>query len=763
MANLPPTQSVWALQETAGGLIAFTKGLLQAATSDNVSPIALAACQSFGSLLPICPETRLKIGLLARRSHTSHVLKFVSAQIGYLKGDSVEILSESDGGLRFLSLVATFCTMSRYEAAIRIDSLLEATQSRDQLRPTLVQVQSMMRILESKLALSDFAANVAGWEIWFISQLLRPADDLFRPRKGLAAIPPQGKLQDLILLLNETSRLGEEQGAHIRSSPEYVPWLVAFIKWLVGEPPFIQLATGRILNHQDKPRILLTILENSQDDHLAEQMRNSVRKNQTTDLQVSASHMNKKLRNLVIDEMPKSEMAWFGMLPVREWTTSQVRRLFNEYPQLQSNRELLEVLEIIISFIVGILPDQLSVERQSFERREDREFVYRNAADKVSTMKSLFHCTAFPEARERIALVQELLGAHITVDPIDSTSDRISRLEGLRSIIEKELPAKAEDFITSIGYLGAELAFFSLFGTNIEALPLVESRFSPDPTDSWEATVLRKCQNVIYDVDYASVCSIDAIMQHATNRLGQRPVAKDTIISSNRGQVIYPAFFESSNFMAKGYLQLCVFPGFLNMNGMRFDRMIDEWDHMRDTQKRPNIFRDEIASLDAEEHQLRVPATFIPPRPTDSLQIPMRWRTSVYDDVLQGTLVLDDRRNDNLAGWILVQIMDYVQLTPPCQHKPDSPAGDLAEHFYLNEEFTRDQFIPHPEKFRGDQFTPLLLLSGRRGYGRQLYKLAQLRSLSSFWEIQKVIVHFEGCIRCALQLCLDGGHMVVIC
>lgn len=483
MAHLPPTQSVWALNETAGGLIAFSKGLLQAATSDNVSPIALSACQSFGSLLPICPETRLKIGQLARRSHTSHVLKFVSAQIGYLKGDSVEILSESDGGLRFLSLVATFCTMTRYEAAIRIDSLLEATQGRDQLRPTLVQLQSMLTVLESKLALSDFAANVAGWEIWFIGQLLRPADDPFRPQ--LAEIPPRGKLQDLILLLNETSRLGEEQSAHIRSRPQYVPWLVAFIKWLVGEPPFIQLATGRILNHQDKPRILLTVLENSQDDHLAEQMRNSVRKSQTTDLQVSASYMNKTLRNLVIEEqMPKSKIAWNGLLTVREWTTLQVRRLFNEYPQLQSNRELLEVLENTISFIVGTLPDLLSFDRD--EESEQSSYArYKKAADKVSPMKPLFPCTAFLEARERIALVQELLGAQIAVVLIDSGSNHIPNLEGLSSIIKKELStgtgpklvpsAEAKRFISSIAHFGAELAFFSLFGTNIEALPLVNS------------------------------------------------------------------------------------------------------------------------------------------------------------------------------------------------------------------------------------------------------------------------------------------------
>jgi hypothetical protein len=49
---LPPTRSVWALDETATGAIAFSKRLLQAATSDHVSPLALMVCESFGSLLP---------------------------------------------------------------------------------------------------------------------------------------------------------------------------------------------------------------------------------------------------------------------------------------------------------------------------------------------------------------------------------------------------------------------------------------------------------------------------------------------------------------------------------------------------------------------------------------------------------------------------------------------------------------------------------------------------------------------------------------
>jgi hypothetical protein len=45
---------------------------------------------------------------------------------------------------------------------MRMDMLLEATQNRGQLRPTITQLQIMMSVLESKLALGDFAESVAG-------------------------------------------------------------------------------------------------------------------------------------------------------------------------------------------------------------------------------------------------------------------------------------------------------------------------------------------------------------------------------------------------------------------------------------------------------------------------------------------------------------------------------------------------------------------------------------------------------------------------
>lgn len=187
MAHIPPTQSVWAISDTANGAITVSRGMMEAATSDNISPLALMNCESFGATLPLSIETRIKVEQLARRSGPSHVFKFIQAQIGWKKGDSVELLSRSDAGIRFLCFAATLSTVDRYEAALRLDFLLHKTQKSSQLKPTISQLQALMAVLNSKLALSDFGNLVAGWEIWFRKEMIEISPS--NPRFSYAAVP----------------------------------------------------------------------------------------------------------------------------------------------------------------------------------------------------------------------------------------------------------------------------------------------------------------------------------------------------------------------------------------------------------------------------------------------------------------------------------------------------------------------------------------------------------------------------------------------
>lgn len=110
--------------------------------------------------------------------------------------------------------------------------------------------------------------------------------------------------------------------------------------------------------------------------------------------------------------------------------------------------------------------------------------------------------------------------------------------------------------------------------------------------------------------------------------------------------------------------------------------------------------------------------------------------------------MLDDGQNGTFGGWDLVRTMHRVLLTPPCEHKPDSPAGDLARFFHLDTGFTHR--------------AGSLLLSVGRDYGRQLCKLVDVLSHERIKNFGLVVIHVDGCIRCALQLCLDSNAKTVI-
>jgi hypothetical protein len=289
----------------------MARGALEAATTDDVNPIALLSCESFGALLPLSSETRSKIERLAGRSGTTHFVQFIKAQVGYKKGDSVEYLSKSEPGIRFLCLAAALCTVDKYEAALRLDSLLEATQKENQLRPTISQLQTMMGIVETKLMLSDFANTVAGWEIWYRAQDLQPIFQL-----PVAEVPTKDGLQSLILAMSESNRLGEECSVDLRAAPQYVPWCVAFIKWCLGVPPTVRLSNGTVILDVKNSTITIIIIPGTRDRPGGQVNDESSEKA----FQLSMARRVSKLKEVIIEHNPgTNKLAWRGMMKVQTW------------------------------------------------------------------------------------------------------------------------------------------------------------------------------------------------------------------------------------------------------------------------------------------------------------------------------------------------------------------------------------------------------------------------------------------------------------
>jgi hypothetical protein len=75
-----PVSLQWALNETAGVTISVSKGLIKAASSDNIQALALIVCEAFGATLAMCQETCMKVERISGMRHESRTVKFLKSQ-----------------------------------------------------------------------------------------------------------------------------------------------------------------------------------------------------------------------------------------------------------------------------------------------------------------------------------------------------------------------------------------------------------------------------------------------------------------------------------------------------------------------------------------------------------------------------------------------------------------------------------------------------------------------------------------------------------
>ena len=68
-------------------MVGVARGILEAATTDDVQVLAMLACENFGAIVAMSPESCHKAFLLCNRSQKSAMISFIKAQVGYRKGD----------------------------------------------------------------------------------------------------------------------------------------------------------------------------------------------------------------------------------------------------------------------------------------------------------------------------------------------------------------------------------------------------------------------------------------------------------------------------------------------------------------------------------------------------------------------------------------------------------------------------------------------------------------------------------------------------
>ena len=314
----------WSLNQTANSMVQLSIGLLKAITSDNVPALAAITAHNFGETLAVCQETQTKMEREAKKSHPTYTVKFLQSTIGYAKDDCAYELASSSGGLRFLGLAATVvCTRDLFNAARALSAMITTSAAGNQLSPTVVQIQELLRAIEYKVNRAGFADLILGWEAFLADHALIPYG--LRAHAALCTDHPSiDVLEKLVSAFRNLMRIGTASSVVITAG-SCCPWIIAFTKWCLGTPPHVLLLDGtRLLDQPESKVTILVSLSNIPSQSLFENIHQGPHRD--NDIRIEIYHELDDPKD--IWSMPSQRERWSGMVTLDTFGQRTLREFF---------------------------------------------------------------------------------------------------------------------------------------------------------------------------------------------------------------------------------------------------------------------------------------------------------------------------------------------------------------------------------------------------------------------------------------------------
>ena len=760
MANQSVLSMQWSLNESSSGVLAMTRGLIKATTSDNIQPLALMACEQFGTTLPMSTETRLKMEMVARKKHST-TLDFIKCQVGFSEGDSADYLSRTDGGVRFLGLAATLCSLrSSIAAAQMLEGMVRETAKDKQLLPTLLQYKSLLDALEPKLASSDFANSMLGWATVCSAVKDRSLSGCFYKAPGTIQI------QSLMQALAQCFRLGEACTVLVESAFVYFPWTIAFVKWFIGMPPLVRTAKEVLLS---VPNPLVTISE-EEPGNLGFAFT----------YRVSLTRKVDNIKVLIHQDDRAHCLDLAGLVDVDIWME---RRVSNYEQTFSPGPDFRDVVQKSLWLIIEVLPER---------------GLFLSNPKKLKFHARIEECQAYPFAslEKRLLAVRYLLKDKVfprnhmysherwksEVRGIYSKCIRCAKeAEGEANCHMEKLPHSSFCYSTFVGSIAADLLALCLIVCNRDSPPpkvhlrqrdlgfdYISRRYkSPEEgTDfafgscyeddcaddfcvegpAWVDVVRDNWWRIISNapIGLSITHSAEGVFHHVVHLLGHETESQPNetasiIVSERHGQVIYPAIIEASTPIRVGYLSLNFFQGTLRWSGAVISNLA--------TTKETSSYyqggtRDVLLSPLGAEYA-----------PKKAIPKPASFFIWCFNDRAMDKLRLAYGRDHEIPLWQLINGLSTTVFSPPCSHSDDTSAGELGDSFKLRP-------INSSSFFCSTYFhltEPSLIPVHKSGL-MQLVQIAILEGLG-----KSAVLHWKGCIACALKLCEDVRLKTVIC
>jgi hypothetical protein len=558
----------WSLDRTSNDLIGVARGVLEAATTDNVQALALLACESFGASVAMSAESCYKAYLLCNRSHESAVLSFLKAQIGYRKGDCGWQLAQSDAGLRFLGLAACLNTIGSWNAAIVLHELIYTTATDKKLVPTSQHLKQLIQAVEDRLATSGFAESALGWAI-MLSNETETSEDVQSPQlligeKHCTMAPPAKAVVGLTKAMSRLARVGEEvQRIEIVTTVDHAAWLVAFVKWSLGAPPAIVLYNGRTLGPETDLRVILRLVKNT---------------GKAQEVRVDIYDYTGKIKDFVRDVPSLAEFR--GLVGVRIYGETMLRRLFR-HPHDPKYRACLQAL-----------PYACVLVRQNLVIRNEWSTAKISTADLgqwVGPETRLTMGQVFPSVEKISHVLHDYVGSsreeappHLTeissvgtieglslVSLVKSRMDEVCTCRSCRNTSTKaNTYCKFKRFLSDVSRCAAHVLAISLL--NPADPGGVQICFGSEISGPF-----LQCIQSILSGNKPPECSVSDVLEIAVQMVGHDLSDKHAwVMSSRYDQTVFPQMLSTQTIQSEGILSLECIPGILMWDGLRYNTVL---------------------------------------------------------------------------------------------------------------------------------------------------------------------------------------------
>ncbi|KAI5460529.1 hypothetical protein BGZ63DRAFT_454790 [Mariannaea sp. PMI_226] len=226
------------------------------------------ACEQFGNTLAISQDTVIKIEHCVVLTPEPAILTFLKSTVGYSANDCISYLSKSLAGLQFLGLATALVTFTDlYRAAGALQAMLVCTAKDKTLVPTVRQVKDLLVSIEPRCHRAGFADDAFGWELLLARHpMLRCGQGDTYPN-GILQAPGDHALENLVDALRQLNRIGAADIVRVTvRTTSCAAWTIAFVKWSLGCPPSVVSGDTNVpILEQPESRVTVIIPTDVQD------------------------------------------------------------------------------------------------------------------------------------------------------------------------------------------------------------------------------------------------------------------------------------------------------------------------------------------------------------------------------------------------------------------------------------------------------------------------------------------------------------------